>query len=118
MKRLFAFLFALTLGSGSLTAKPRTKTYALTCDRVWKAVETVASSGEYVATMLDDRRHKAQFTMGKGAWNSQRSIFVTLDNSEANCCAVTVEGTFSGFAHNDKGDLFKRLDAALPTESK
>jgi len=34
---------------------------------------------------------------------------------------VAVEGVFSGLAHNDKGDLFKRIEEALietPPESK
>ncbi|HLB89627.1 MAG TPA: hypothetical protein VJK29_18365 [Terriglobales bacterium] len=110
--RNLILLLALLLVAIPALAKPRTKTYPVSCDRVWKAVEAVAAGKDYTSTMLDDKRQKAQFVMGHGAWTGKRTLYLTLSGS-GDSCEVAVEGVFSGLAHNDKGDLFKRIDQVL-----
>ncbi len=119
MRKLILLLTLLLVASPAL-AKPRTKSYPVSCDRVWKAVEAVAAAKDYSSSMLDDKRQKAQFVMGHGNWTGKRTLYLTLAGS-GDSCEVAVEGVFSGLAHNDKGDLFKRIEHALtetPSESK
>jgi PEGA domain len=118
MRKLILFLTLLFAASPAL-AKPKTKTYPVSCARAWKAVEAVAAGKDYSSSMLDDKRQKAQFVMGHGAWTGKRTLYLTLSGS-GDSCEVAVEGVFSGLAHNDKGDLFKRLEGVLtetPSES-
>ena len=95
------------------SAKPRTKIYPAPCERVWKAVETIAK--EYYnpsLSVLDNQKLRADLTIGKhGFATAPRTINVALSRSEAGC-EVVVDGNFSGLAHNDKGDLFKRIGEA------
>lgn len=93
-------------------AKPRTQTYPVSCDRAWKAVEEVANGKEYTSSMMDDKRHKAELVTGHGNWTGKRTLYLTLTGS-GDSCEVAVEGIFSGLAHNDKGDLFKRIEDAI-----
>jgi hypothetical protein len=98
-------------------AKPRTKTYAVSCERLWKAVEDVANGKEYSSSMLDDKRYKAELVTGHGNWTGKRTLYITLTGS-ADTCEAAIEGVFSGITHNDKGDLFTRLDEALQSDDK
>lgn len=95
------------------SAKPRTKIYPLPCERVWKSLETVAK--EYYnpsLSVIDNQKLRADLTIGKhGFATAPRTINVTLSSSESRC-EVAVDGNFSGLAHNDRGDLFKRIDEA------
>ncbi len=113
MRAMIVILLALGFAHTAV-AKPRTKVYpGVTCDRMWKAVENVADDKKsYTSSMLDDKRMKAELVTGHGAWTGKRTIYITLSNA-AEGCEVAVEGVFSGLAHNDKGDLFTRLESAL-----
>jgi hypothetical protein len=42
----------------------------------------------------------------------KRYLDITLTSAGAGC-TVAIGGQFSGLAHNDKGDLFTRIDEAL-----
>jgi hypothetical protein len=112
MKSLVITLILLLAASPAL-AKPRTKTYPASCERVWQAVQSIAAdTKEYSSSMLDDARHKAELVTGHGAWTGKRTLYLTLSGT-GDTCEVAVEGIFSGLAHNDKGDLFKRIEQAL-----
>lgn len=95
------------------SAKPRNKIYPVPCEKVWKVLETVAK--EYYnpsLSVLDNQKLRADLTIGKhGFATAPRTVNVALSRSETGC-EVAVDGNFSGLAHNDKGDLFKRIDEA------
>ncbi|HZP31893.1 MAG TPA: superinfection immunity protein [Candidatus Acidoferrales bacterium] len=94
-------------------AKPRTKVYPMACDKVWRAVEKIADSKQfYTSSMLDDKRMKAEFVTGHGNWTGKRTLYLELSPANEGCQAA-LEGVFSGIIHDDKGDLFTRLDDAL-----
>ncbi|TMI88340.1 MAG: hypothetical protein E6H00_12975 [Bacillati bacterium ANGP1] len=111
MKNVISFVFVLFC-CGGLDAKPRVKVFPVSCARVWKAVETVANGKDYSSSMLDDKRMKASLVTGHGAWTGKRTMYLSLQGS-GDSCSVSVEGIFSGLAHNDKGDLFKRIEEGL-----
>jgi len=115
-------VLVLALAASPAFAKPRTKTYRSSCERIWKVVESIPTGPghPYSSSMLDDKRLKAQFVTGHGALTGKRTLYLTLSGT-GDTCEVAVEGVFSGLAHNDKGDLFKRIEEALtetPPESK
>ncbi len=97
-----------------LLAKPATKTFPVSCDRLWQAVTSIPTGPghPYSSSMLDDKRMKAEFVTGHGAWTGKRTMYLTLSGS-GDTCELAVEGVFSGITHNDKGDFFKRIDEAL-----
>ncbi len=116
MKKIVAIMGVLLVALGfahSAYAKPRTKVYPMPCDKVWNAVENLADQKKaYTSSMLDDKRMKAEFVTGHGNWTGKRSLYLELSPG-AEGCTASIEGVFSGIAHDDKGDLFKRLDDAL-----
>ncbi|MBZ5697872.1 MAG: hypothetical protein LAN18_04935 [Acidobacteriia bacterium] len=104
----------LLLTASPAFAKPATKTFPASCERVWQVVESIPTGPghPYSSSMLDDKRLKAEFVTGHGAWTGKRTLYLTLSGT-GDTCEVAVEGIFSGLAHNDKGDLFKRIEQAL-----
>jgi hypothetical protein len=115
--RLLLGVVMICVAALDAQAKPRTKSYPLSCDRVWEAVEDVAESKDYSSSMLDDKRHKAEVVTGHGIWTGKRTLYITLSGS-GDTCEVAVEGTFSGITHNDKGDLFTRIEKSLHLDEK
>ena len=113
MKTLLIALILLVAASPAL-AKPATKTYPRSCAQVWQVVESTPTGPghPYSSSMLDDKRFKAEFVTGHGAWTGKRTLYLTLSGT-GDTCTVAIEGVFSGLAHDDKGDLFKRIDKAL-----
>lgn len=92
-------------------AKPKEKTFATTCDRVWIALKRVATPPHYNFSDLDESQKKGIISTGNFA-TGKRFLDITLLPS-AGGCTVAIGGSFSGIAHNDKGDLFKRIEEAL-----
>ena len=117
MKILVISLILLVTVSPAL-AKPATKTYPHSCEKIWQVVESTPTGPghPYSSSMLDDKRLKAEFVTGHGAWTGKRTLYLTLSGT-GDTCTVAIEGVFSGLAHNDKGDLFKRIEEALPKMS-
>src|SRR5437879_7811799 len=113
MKTLLIALILLVAASPAL-AKPATKTYPRSCAQVWQVVESTPTvpGHPYSSSMLDDKRFKAEFVTGHGAWTGKRTLYLTLSGT-GDTCTVAIEGVFSGLAHDDKGDLFKGIDNAL-----
>ena len=112
--KVFAIAVGLLFAAVPAFAKPATKTYAHSCAQVWQAIESTPTGPghPYSSSMLDDKRHKAEFVTGHGVLTSKRTLYVSLSGS-GDSCTVAIEGVFSGLAHNDKGDLFKRIERAL-----
>jgi hypothetical protein len=111
MKKLTWGLAVLLLGT-TTPAKPKGKIYPASCDRVWDAVKRATAPPNYNFAQLDDAQKKGVVFTGSTLADRGRELDITLSGS-GNTCTVWVAGSFSGLAHNDKGDLFKRIDASL-----
>ena len=61
--------------------------------------------------MLDDAQKKGIVSTGSNL-TGKRNLDITLTGTP-NSCTVAVGGMFSGLVHNDKGDLFTRIDKEL-----
>jgi hypothetical protein len=96
-------------------AKPKEKIYQATCDRVWAAVKIATAPPHYNFAQLDDAQKKGMVSTGNN-FSGKRYLDVTLTGNE-NTCKVAIGGSYSGLEHNDKGDLFKRIDDALAQDS-
>jgi len=93
-------------------AKPRTKTFPQNCTAVWAAVKTAVSTQHYNFADMDDAQKKGIVSTGNN-WSGKRYLDITLTAPDANSCVVAIGGSFSGLAHDDKGDLFARINDAL-----
>jgi hypothetical protein len=113
-----ALTLILVVVANPVFAKPATKTYPHSCEQIWQIVESTPTGlgHPYSSSMLDDKRLKAEFVTGHGAWTGKRTLYLTLSGT-GDMCTVAIEGVFSGLAHNDKGDLFKRIEQGLPETS-
>jgi hypothetical protein len=110
MKRMLACVL-LVLVACPAFAKPKEKIYQATCDRVWAAVKIATAPPHYNFAQLDDAQKKGMVSTGNN-FSGKRYLDVTLTGNE-NTCKVAIGGSYSGLEHNDKGDLFKRIDDAL-----
>lgn len=112
MKRLLTALVLVTVPTTAF-AKPKTQAYPANCDRVWAAVKLAAIPPHYNFAMLDDAQKKGIISTGSGL-TGKRILDITL-TGKGDSCSVSVGGAFSGLAHNDKGDLFARIQKELIT---
>ena len=92
-------------------AKPKEQVFAASCDRVWSAVKIATAPPHYNFAQLDDAQKKGIVSTGN-AVSGKRYLDITLTGS-GETCTVALGGNFSGITHNDKGDLFKRIEEAL-----
>ena len=109
-----AAVIALTTTTVVAFAKPKVKTYPQNCNQVWTAVKTATSSSHYNFAQLDDTQKKGLVSTGN-TLTGKRYLDITLTSPTPDTCDVAVGGVFSGFAHDDKGDLFGRIEEALKT---
>jgi hypothetical protein len=117
MKQVLIVL-VLALVASSALAKPKETTYPASCDRVWAAVKLATAPPHYNFAQLDDAQKKGIVSTGS-TLSGKRYLDITLTGT-GNTCTVAIGGNFSGLAHNDKGDLFKRIEQTLtetPSES-
>lgn len=110
MKRALILLIA-TLTVIPAFAKPKTKAYPASCDRVWAAVKRATAPPHYNFAMMDDVQKKGIVSTG-GALTGKRNLDITVSGT-GDSCTVAVGGVFSGLVHNDKGDLFNRIEKEL-----
>lgn len=111
VKRLFVILFTLLLGTLTWAKpKPATKTYKAPCAKVWEATKAAAQNN-YDVLNLNDQTQSGSFTTGS-AWTGVRPLTFSLSGT-GDTCTVSLTGHFSGLIHNDKGDLFKRIQENL-----
>ncbi len=111
-----ACVIALTTTSAVAFAKPKVKTYPQSCNQVWAAVKTATSSPHYNFAQLDDSQKKGLVSTGNNL-TGKRYLDITLTSPTPETCDVAVGGVFSGFAHDDKGDLFGRIEEAMKAPS-
>lgn len=114
MKHTLLVLLLIACARPTL-AKPKEKIYPASCDRVWAAVKIATGPPHYNFAQLDDTQKKGIVSTGN-AVSGKRYLDITLTGT-GDTCTVAIGGNFSGLAHNDKGDLFKRIDDALITVS-
>jgi hypothetical protein len=110
MRQTFIALAVLVVASPAF-AKPRLKTYQVSCDHVWAAVKIASAPPHYNFAQLDDAQKKGMISTGND-FSGKRYLDITLTGS-GETCTVAVGGQYSGIAHDDKGDLYKRIDEAL-----
>jgi hypothetical protein len=118
MKQFLIALVLITFAS-PVFAKPKEQVFAASCDRVWSAVKIATAPPHYNFAQLDDAQKKGIVSTGN-AVSGKRYLDITLTGS-GETCTVALGGNFSGITHNDKGDLFKRIEEALaqaPSEKK
>jgi hypothetical protein len=95
-------VLALALTVSPAFAKPKEKTFPASCGRVWAAVKRATVPPHYNFAQLDDAQ--------------KRYLDITLSGT-GDTCTVAIGGNYSGLVHNDKGDLFKRIEEALAETS-
>jgi hypothetical protein len=107
----FALVSVLLLSTPAVSKpKPTTKTFSASCTQVWNAAKSAVKE-HYDVLSLNDQEQSGSFTTGS-AWTGVRPVSFSLSGT-GDTCTVSVTGHFSGLIHNDKGDLFKRIDEAL-----
>ena len=109
------FVLALTLIAIPVFAAPKSQAYPASCGRVWAAVKRVAVPPHYNFAMLDDAQKKGIVSTGNNL-SGKRNLDITLSGTGDSCTAA-IGGTFSGLAHNDKGDLYARIEKELTSPS-
>lgn len=108
--KVVTIVLTLAVASSAL-AKPKEKMYPASCDRVWVAVKQATAPPHYNFAQLDDAQTKGIVSTGNFA-TGKRILDIALSGT-GNTCTVAIGGAFSGLVHNDKGDLFERIQEAL-----
>lgn len=86
--------------------------FAVPCSELWPALkDTLRNSGKYGIIGIDNTEMTASFNIG-GALGGKRINSVVL-NSQGTGCEMQTQTAFSGLAHNDAGDLKKRVEESL-----
>jgi hypothetical protein len=104
-------IFVLTITSTPMFAAPKEKTFPANCDHVWAAVKRATAPPHYNFAMLDDAQKKGVISTGNNL-SGKRNLDLALSGT-GETCTISVGGMFSGLIHNDKGDLFKRIEDEL-----
>ena len=115
MKAAIAFILLFFATAAFSKPKPATRIYPAPCAQVWDATKA-AVQDHYDVLNLNDQNMSGSFTTGS-VWTGVRPIAFSLLQTEKGC-QVSVTGHFSGLIHNDKGDLFKRIQKSLDATSK
>jgi len=110
MRRLL--LVAVLLFPSTIFAKTHEEPFDAPCASVWAAVRQVLLySGRYGLLFASNEDMAASYNIG-GALGGKRTNSVHL-KANGQGCTVIVQTAFSGLAHNDAGDFFKRVRDAL-----
>lgn len=110
------YILIATLVLSSLTVPAFGKThkdvYDVSCSTLWPAVKDVLrNSGKYGIIGIDSQEMTASYNIG-GSLGGKRINSLVL-NSQGDKCELQVQTAFSGLAHDDYGDLKKRVEEAL-----
>lgn len=114
MKRnCLALLFVSTLLLPTVAlAKTHKDDFQVGCNVLWPAVkDTLRNSGKYGIVGISDSEQTASYIIG-GALGGKRINSLVL-NPTTDGCELQTQTAFSGLAHNDAGDLKKRVTASL-----
>lgn len=114
MKRvlpLVLFVAALCMPAKSF-AKTHKDMFDVPCTTLWPAVkDTLRNSGKYGIVGISNEEMTASYIMG-GNLAAKRINSLVL-NPSGSGCVLQVQTAFSGFVHNDAGDMRKRVEASL-----
>jgi len=111
MKRvaIVALVFGLTLPA---FAKTHSYDYNVPCSALWPAVQdTLQHTGKYDVIGIHSADLSASYTVGY--FPLHKRINVLGLSAQGAGCTLQVHTTFRGLAHNDSGDLKKRVDVSL-----
>jgi hypothetical protein len=98
-------------------AKTHRDMFLVSCDALWPVVKNVIrNSGKYGVIGIDNTEMTISYNIG-GFVAGKRINSLVLNRQGENSCEMQVQTSFSGLAHNDEGDLKKRVEAALARES-
>jgi hypothetical protein len=104
-------IFLLAISTISMLAAPKQKTFPANCDVVWAAVKRMTTPPHYNFAMLDDAQKKGIISTGNNL-SGKRNLDLALSGT-GDTCTISVGGMFSGLIHDDKGDLFRRIEDDL-----
>jgi len=107
-------IVALVLSSLALPAfgKTHKDVYDVPCATLWPAVkDALRNSGKYGIIGIDSQEMTASYNIG-GSLGGKRINSLVL-NAQGDKCELQVQTAFSGLAHDDYGDLKKRVDESL-----
>jgi|SRR5665213_1613242 len=107
----------LLISSPMAFAKPKLKIFQASCDQVWGAVKKATAPPHYNYAQLDDAQKKGIVSTGN-TWSGKRYLDITLTAPTPDTCSVALGGQFSGITHDDKGDLFGRIEEALKSTAE
>jgi hypothetical protein len=94
--------------SASCFAKSKEKVYPISCEKLWAAVKKTAGPPYYNVSQMNDA-NKTGLVVAGTALSGTRMLSIAL-TGEGDSCTLSIQGAFSGLAHNDKGDLLKRIE--------
>jgi hypothetical protein len=110
--RRFVFAILLPALAAPAFAKTHSDIYKVPCKVLWPAVkDTLRNSGKYGIIGIDNTEMTASYNIG-GSLGGKRINSLVL-NSKENSCELQVQTAYSGFTHDDAGDLKKRIDESL-----
>jgi len=94
-------------------AKTHKDMFDVPCSVLWPAVkDTLRNSGKYGIIGIDNSEMTASYNIG-GYLGGKRSNALVLNSKENSSCELQVQTSYSGLAHNDEGDLKKRVEQSL-----
>lgn len=109
MKQFSLILAVLTVAVPGL-GKTHKGVFAVPCTTLWPAVkDTLRNSGKYGIIGIDSTEMTAFYTTG--AFKRVNSL--VLNPKGRGSCEMQVQTYYSGLAHNDAGDLKKRVQESL-----
>src|ERR1700674_123880 len=93
-------------------AKTHKDTFEVSCKVLWPAVkDALRNSGKYGILGIDNEEMTASYNIG-GTLSGKRTNSLVL-NGKGNSCEMQVQTAYTGLAHNDEGDLKKRVEESL-----
>jgi hypothetical protein len=115
MKRTYVALLltvaTLLLPTAGL-AKTHRDDFSVSCKTLWPAVkDTLRNSGKYGIVGISDSEQTASYIIG-GFLGGKRINSLVLNPTKKGC-ELQTQTSFSGLAHNDAGDLKKRVEESL-----
>jgi hypothetical protein len=117
-KKTLVFLLSAFFGLVPASfAKTHRELFSVSCDTLWPAVkDVIRNSGKYGVIGIDNTEMTISYNIG-GFLGGKRTNSLVLNRQSDNSCEMQVQTSFSGLAHNDEGDLKKRIEAELARES-
>lgn len=112
MKR-FILIMAVVTVAVPVFGKTHKDLFDVSCTTLWPAVkDTLRNSGKYGIIGIDSTEMTASYNIG-GFLGGKRINSLVLNPKGNSACEMQVQTSYSGLAHNDEGDLKKRVQESL-----